>query len=222
MRLSDWSTPTWFFVGESDAGETAPEPANGADGVQPETTLRWYPCLAADAYAVFLGTTSELGREDRIVTQSETDLAISGLEPGTRYFWRVDRIIGDSTEEGPVWSFDTSPGYPSLDTAEWRFQDASVGDGVAFEATLGGSTLTPRGMTLGVDWAIDTTDGTSVPHIDGEVASYVMLDNVFGGNRGLQMYFDAPANGGGGFGDVYHFTFIWDLFIESSHGWVLL
>ena len=216
LGWSGWSTPSWFFVSESDAGDTAPEPANGEDGVQPETTLRWYPCFPADAYDIYLGTTPELDQDDLVITQSETDLAISGLEVGTTYHWRVDRVNGGTTEQGPVWTFETTPGYPTLDTAEWRFQDETYGDEVEFEATLGGSSLTPRGMTLDEDWMIGTTDGTSVPHIDGEVASYVMLDNVYGANRGLQMYYDAPANGGGGTGDVYHFTFIWDIFIEEN------
>ena len=216
LGWSEWSESTSFFVNESDAGETAPEPANGADGVPLETVLRWYPCFPGDSYDIYVSTDPQVDFDDYIASQPNTQYALSDLQEDSVYYWRIDTVNSDTIQKGSVWTFTTTPGYPTLDTAEWRFQDTSFGDNIELEAALGNSALTPRGMTLGDDWVMGTTDGTNIPHIDGDVAEFIMLDNVFGTNRGLQLYYDAPANGGGGVGDVYHFTFIWDIFIEEN------
>lgn len=216
LGWSDWSNPSSFFVSDSDSGDTAPEPINGGSGVQLATVLRWHPCNPAESYDIYFSTDSSITPSDLIASQTATELAITDLELNTMYYWRVDGHSGGSIEEGPLWSFTTTPGYPSLDTAEWRFQDESFGDGDELEAFRGGSTLTPQGMSLGSDWTMGVSDGTNIPHIDGEAADFIMLDNVHGSGRGLQLYYDAPANGGGGTGDVYHFTWIFDVFIEES------
>jgi hypothetical protein len=216
LGWSDWSEPSSFFVSDSDSGDTAPEPANGGTGVQLDTVLRWHPCDPADLYDIYLSTDSSIDPGDYLGSQTATEIAINGLDLNTVYYWQVDSHYDDTVEKGPVWSFTTTPGYPSLDTAEWRFQDETFGDDIELEAFRGGSTLTPRGMDLDDDWVMGTTDGSNIPHIDGEEADYIMLDNVYGSNRGLQMYYDAPNNGGGGTGDVYHFTWIFDIFIEES------
>jgi hypothetical protein len=216
LGWSDWSEPSSFFVSDSDEGDTAPEPVNGATGVQLTSSLRWHPCDPADLYDIYFGTDSSIDPGDLLASQTTTEIPINGLALNTVYYWRVDSHYDGTIEEGPVWSFTTTPGYPSLDTAEWRFQDESFGDDVELEAFRGGSTLTPKGMTLDSDWTMGVTDGKNIPHIDGEEADFILLDNVYGSGRGLQMYYDAPANGGGATGDVYHFTWIFDIFIEES------
>jgi hypothetical protein len=55
-----------------------------------------------------------------------------------------------------------------------------------------------------------------LPHIDGQQASAIRLDNVFGNHRGLEMYLDHASNGGMGVGDVGQFTFVWDLFLATD------
>ena len=42
------------------------------------------------------------------------------------------------------------------------------------------------------------------------------FDNVYGSGSGLETYYMAEGNGGGGCCDVYHFTIIWDVFIPTN------
>ena len=103
-----------------------------------------------------------------------------------------------------------------VDVCEWNLQDESPQDGVGVNATLGNATLTPRGMTLGTDWGIATTDGTSVPHINGVPARFLWMNEVFGANTGLAMQLEATGNGGGGCCEIREFTMVMDLYIDPD------
>ncbi|MCH2135597.1 MAG: hypothetical protein MK101_03325 [Phycisphaerales bacterium] len=96
---------------------------------------------------------------------------------------------------------------------EWRFGDAAPGDDLPLANAEGESVLTPRGMTMGGDWDIIETDGTIVPHINGQGASAIRLDNVFGNHKGLELYLDHPGNGGQGCCELGQFSFVWDLYL---------
>ena len=216
LGWSDWSDPVAFMVGESSAGTSAPMPAPDAEGVDPGTELAWFPCEEADAYDVYFGTTTPLDAGDYQVTQSATTHDPGELDFDTRYFWRIDSHEGDEILEGPTWSFVTMESLPTAGTAEWRFDDEDPAVDMPLEAAHGESTMTPRGMIEGVEWAVGRSDGTTIPHIDGVETGYIMLDNVHGTGRGLETYYMAPGNGGGGCCDVHHFTIIWDVFIPTS------
>ncbi|MCH2161874.1 MAG: metallophosphoesterase family protein [Phycisphaerales bacterium] len=216
LGWSPWSEPTSFEVTESDEGDNAPYPANASEGVAIDVTLEWRPCTPADLYDVYFGTSPTLGPGDLQGSQSETTFDPGTLELLQTYYWRVDRHEDGKVVEGPTWSFTTSPPYPTVDTAEWRFDDASFAVNQTLHAAHGNSIMTPRNMTLGDDWDAGVTDNISIPHINGMPTSYIMLDNVYGANTGLEVEYDAPANGGGATGDVYHFTIIYDLFIPED------
>ena len=96
---------------------------------------------------------------------------------------------------------------------EWRFNDAQPADDVAFANDHGTSSLTQRGITHGVDWDLIETNGLSLPHIGGQQAQVIRMDNVFGNHKGLELYLDHPGNGGMGCCDVGQFTFVWDLYL---------
>jgi hypothetical protein len=85
-----------------------PDPADGANAVT-MALLRWAPGDTAVLHDVYLGTSPELGAAD-LVADHINGLAYfhqSGLEPGVRYFWRVDEIEADgqTIHTGVVWSF---------------------------------------------------------------------------------------------------------------------
>ena len=100
-------------------------------------------------------------------------------------------------------------------TTEWRFNDPVPTDEVPLASAFGPSVLTPRGMTLGIDWTTEQT-GTDVPHIDGEPSSFIRLDNVWGSGRGLEVFTHLSGNGGLGCCDLAHFTYVWDLYIDTD------
>lgn len=116
---------------------------------------------------------------------------------------------------GPVWSFSTSPSYPTVGTAEWRFNDIAPADSFPLDADHGASVMFPWGMSKGVNWDISTTGDGVMPHLDGQPTGYLWLDNVYGASQGLRTFYLAPGNGGGGASDVFEFTIVWDVYLEG-------
>ena len=216
LGWSDWSVETTFQVGDSTAGASAPIPADGDLHVSSTPLLQWFPCDPADSYDVYLGSTATLGAGDFQGNQLTTTFDPGLLDQETSYFWRIDSHLGSQVTEGPTWSFTTDLNYPTPFTTEWRFDDALPADDLALVAQLGTSVMTPRGMFHDVEWGTEVSDGSEVPHIDQQPVDYLWLDNVFGSGRGLETYFNAPGNGGGGCCDAYHFTLIFDVFLDSS------
>ncbi|MCP3915065.1 MAG: hypothetical protein GY711_05880 [bacterium] len=215
LRWSDWSDEQMFQVGDSDAGGAAPIPANGATGVALSPTLEWFPCSPADSYDVYFGTSAPLGPGDFQGTQVATTYQPGLLQPDSIYFWRIDSVVGGQSQTGPTWSFETTPTYPTQYTTEWRFEDANPATGQPLEVAYGDSELIPLGMSYGSDWVLGTT-GAGVPDIGGETARYIRMNNVSGANTGLQTWFNAPGNGGGGCCDVFEFTFVWDVYLDAA------
>lgn len=103
-----------------------------------------------------------------------------------------------------------------IDRSEWRFEDENPSDGVPLARSHGSSDLVPTGMQHGVDWGLGTTNGLSVPHINGSLASFIWMDNVHGANRGLSTFWQAMANGGGDSIDVNEYTLILDLHVDTA------
>ncbi|MEC9477293.1 MAG: fibronectin type III domain-containing protein [Planctomycetota bacterium] len=216
LGWSDWSTESSFEVGNSSAGPMAPFPGDGDQQVTFTPILEWFPCDPADSYDVYLGQNPVLGAGDFAGNQLATSYDPGPLDVLTAYYWRIDYRVGAAVIPGPTWSFTTDQDYPTEFTSEWRFGDAAPADDVDLEPSLGPSTLTPRGMIAGAEWGTGTSDGIEVPHINGEPVDYIWLDNVYGSGRGLENFFNAPGNGGGGCCDVFHFTLIFDVFLDTS------
>jgi len=83
------------------------------------STLEWTAGVGAKVHNIFFGTDSNdlvhLGQ----VKEAKTSL--SGLVPGSTYFWRVDETLGDgSVAEGPVWRFSTGELL-----AWWKFDETA-------------------------------------------------------------------------------------------------
>ena len=213
---SDWSDPGQFRVGSSSSGNSAPEPEDGEVGVALSPTLRWFPCETPDAFDIYFGTDPTPDASEYQGQQSTTSFSPGVLQPETTYYWRVDMVNQGAPMTGEVWEFETSKTFPTQHTAEWRFDDASPQTGVPLAAAMGDTVLTPRNMTYGTDWAIEPTGG-ALPHINGAQANCLRLDEVYGSNTGLEMFYNAPGNGGGGCCDVHQFTMIWDLYIPSGY-----
>jgi hypothetical protein len=216
LQWSAWSEEQTFQVGQSDSGAFGPQPADGASGIALTPTLTWSPCLPTDSFDVYFGTGPNLGPADLRGSFTESSYFPGLLQEETAYYWRVDFVTAGQTETGATWSFTTHGPLPTAATAEWRFDDASPATGQPLQAALGSSVMTPRGMAYGSDWWIGPTDDMVIPHIGGEEANYIHLDNVYGSNTGLETYFNAPGNGNGGCCDVEQFTLIYDLYFDVS------
>lgn len=103
------SGPVWSF---SIAPKTAysPNPADGAQFVDPNVVLSWEPGLGAILHTVYFGkdydtVSSAVGG----IPQGARTYTPGTLELGKVFYWRVDEFYGFQTVKGNVWCF-TTPG----------------------------------------------------------------------------------------------------------------
>ncbi len=102
-----------------------PVPADGGQ-VEGAPALAWTAAAGAAFHNVYLGTDKEALTAAGVASplfrgrQTGTSFSLQGLvEPGGRYFWRVDEVEADGTtvHQGIVWTF-TVPGYLVIDDFE--------------------------------------------------------------------------------------------------------
>lgn len=97
------SHPVSYDAGPDPA--SSPSPADGATGTNRAVRLSWTSDPLTLTHDVWFG--SDSGNLSQIV-DGGTDVwaVVSGLVPGTTYFWRVDEIgSGGTPVTGTVWSF---------------------------------------------------------------------------------------------------------------------
>jgi hypothetical protein len=102
---------TWSFTTFTSppAVPVLSTPANGASGVATNPTLVWNPSMVAASYHVQLATDPAFATT--LVDESAltaTSYVVSGLAPGTKYYWRVSatNVLGSSAYSS-AWSFTT-------------------------------------------------------------------------------------------------------------------
>ena len=103
--------PVWTFTTAGTLEEPGkavnPSPADGATGVAQNTELSWDSGGRTTSYDVYLGIAPVLGASE-LQTQATRTYSPSGLQAGTRYYWRIDAKNGQGTTMGDVWSFTTA------------------------------------------------------------------------------------------------------------------
>jgi len=125
---SPWMGPVWSFsVPPTTAYD--PNPADGAEFVDPNATFIWAPGLAAKLHAFYIGTDF-----DEVNNAAGGPLGFATYEPGPLelekvYYWRVDEFNPPQMIKGDIWSF-TTPG------AARSLQPASGATGVQMNTTL--------------------------------------------------------------------------------------
>ncbi len=95
---------------------TNPVPADG-DQVEGAPMVKWTPASSAAFHDVYLGTDKDAVEAADMLSplyrgrQAGTSFSLVGLvQPGGRYFWRVDEVEADGTtiHKGTVWTFTVS------------------------------------------------------------------------------------------------------------------
>jgi len=87
-----------------------PDPADGAEFVDPNTLLSWTPGYGAKLHTIYIGTDyDQVNDAAEGASQSPTTYDPGTLVLGEVYYWRVDEFDGDQMYKGEVWSF-TTPG----------------------------------------------------------------------------------------------------------------
>ncbi|MFB0555078.1 MAG: PA14 domain-containing protein, partial [Phycisphaerae bacterium] len=138
---SPWKGPVWSF---SIAPRTAfsPDPADGAESVDPNGELYWEPGLRAVLHHIYFGDNFADVNEGTPDTYKGpmgfTEYTPGTLELGKAYYWRVDEFDSINTYKGDVWGFST-PGavlsvYPrngAVDIRQTLILKWSPGDSTA-------------------------------------------------------------------------------------------
>ena len=84
-----------------------PNPPDGALAVT-APLLQWKPATSAVFHDVYLGTNPDLTETDLVGPRQPWTMYyhVPGLQPGARYYWRVDEIEADGTvHTGDLWTF---------------------------------------------------------------------------------------------------------------------
>jgi hypothetical protein len=117
---------TEMFIPFTPLPPTAPvyaSPANEAFGVGASIALRWEGGYWAHKYDVYLSTSPTFGEpviRDYMpgsatagVQSAKESYTVSGLAPGTTYYWMiVGKTMANLLKAGPTWSFTTAAGVP--------------------------------------------------------------------------------------------------------------
>jgi phosphatidylserine/phosphatidylglycerophosphate/cardiolipin synthase-like enzyme len=167
--LPDGTTPSSQTVDFTPLPPDRPKysaPANLGVGVPATVTLQWYAGFWARKYDIYLGTTPNppLYQADvnlgpsRSVSDNKS-LTISGLAPGTTYYWKiVSETMADVQAQGTVWSFTTA-GNPGGDgnPPTVAISTPATGDSVTGTTTVGAISSDDVGV-VGVQFKLDAVN----------------------------------------------------------------
>jgi len=106
---SPWKGPVWSF---SIPPKTAynPDPADGAEFVDPNAVFTWTPGFGAKLHTVYMGTSfDEVNDATGGMPLGSASYSPASLESEKVYYWRVDEFDPPTTYKGDIWSF-TTPG----------------------------------------------------------------------------------------------------------------
>jgi len=106
---SPWKGDVWSFSIPSKIAYN-PYPANGAEFVDPNTTISWTAGFGAKLHTIYVGDNfDDVNNAVGGSTQGPAAYTPDPLESGKVYYWRVDEFDAANTYKGDIWSF-TTPG----------------------------------------------------------------------------------------------------------------
>ncbi|MFH1883165.1 MAG: LamG domain-containing protein [Planctomycetota bacterium] len=112
---SPWKGNVWSF---SVPPKTAyyPEPADGAEMVDPDVMLSWTGGFGAKLHTVYFGDNfDEVNNAAGGLPQGTATYTPGTLKLAKTYYWRVDEFDAIETHKGDVWSFTTQGAVGSPD-----------------------------------------------------------------------------------------------------------
>ncbi|MFB0555850.1 MAG: LamG domain-containing protein [Phycisphaerae bacterium] len=114
---SPWKGNVWSFSVPPKTAY-APNPANGAEQVDPDITLSWTGGFGAKLHTVYFGDNfDEVNNAAGGLRQGTASHTPGTLKLAKTYYWRVDEFDAIETYKGDVWSFTTEGGVGSPDPA---------------------------------------------------------------------------------------------------------
>jgi len=112
---SPWKGDTWRFTVPPRIAYD-PNPADGAEFVDPSITLSWKAGMNTKLHSVYFGDDyDQVSNAAGAASQINTTYDPGPLEANKTYYWRVDEFDGAVTQRGDVWSFTTLPAIEVTD-----------------------------------------------------------------------------------------------------------
>ena len=85
-----------------------PDPADGAESIDPDGKLSWTPGFGAKVHTVYFGDSfDDVSNAAGGLLQADATYSPGTLELAKTYYWRVDEFEIVETHKGDVWSFTT-------------------------------------------------------------------------------------------------------------------
>ncbi|MCP4258899.1 MAG: LamG domain-containing protein, partial [Planctomycetes bacterium] len=141
---SPWKGKIWSF---SVPPKTAyfPDPADGAESVNPEGSLTWTPGFGGKLHTVYFGESyDEVDSATGGLPQGAASYTPGPLKMAKTYYWRVDEFDIVETHKGNVWSFTTegavgssSPANGAVDVTQTPVLTWAPGFGASHEVYFG-------------------------------------------------------------------------------------
>ncbi|MFH1883550.1 MAG: LamG domain-containing protein, partial [Planctomycetota bacterium] len=115
---SPWKGDIWSFSVPPKTAY-APDPADGAEQVDPDVQLSWTAGFGAKLHTVYFGDNfDDVNNATGGLPQGATTYTPPGtLKLAKTYYWRVDEFDAIATYKGDVWSFTTQGAVGSPDPA---------------------------------------------------------------------------------------------------------
>ncbi len=99
-----------------------PYPTTGSYGVSTNATLSWSPGVGATSHKVYVG--KSYPASNLVATTEDTVYTVTGLDPETRYYWRVNEVNENGATTGTNWNFTTRAAFPEELIAHFAFNSA--------------------------------------------------------------------------------------------------
>ncbi len=104
---SPWKGNVWSFMVPPKTAYL-PDPADGAELINPGVQLSWTAGYETKVHYVFFGEDfDEVNNADQGTPTGTTTYSPGPLKLAKAYYWRVDEYDGTETHKGDVWSFTT-------------------------------------------------------------------------------------------------------------------
>ncbi len=201
---SPWKGDVWSF---SIPPKTAynPDPADGAEFVDPNATLSWTEGFGAILHTVYLGDNfDDVQNAAGGVPQGTATYKPGPLDLEKVYYWRVDEFDAAVTYKGDVWTFTTPGAVGSL-------QPANGAAGAAMTTRLNwtaATNATSHQVYLGLDKETVRNADTSSPEYLG--SAVLGSESVDPGKLAWATRYywrvDAVTNAGTVKGPIWSFT----------------
>jgi len=112
---SPWKGKVWSFSIQPYTAYN-PDPADGAESVDPDVELSWTAGFNAKLHTVYFGENfDDVNNATEGILQGIASYTPGPLKLAKTYYWRIDEFDAFNTYKGDVWSFTTEGGVGNPD-----------------------------------------------------------------------------------------------------------